>query len=297
MTPPTDPTLATSGPPEPAVRVRGLVYRYAAEGTPVFDGFDWTVGRSEMWALIGPSGCGKTTLLYLLAGLRSPQSGQVLVGGAAVPRPRASTGLILQEHGLLPWATVRANATLGLRMGQLYRNKQAPAGRPRPYPPALALEEADRWLTRLGVAHLADKYPAQLSGGQRQRVAIARTLALRPDLLLMDEPFNALDPLIRRDLQDLVVELQAELGITTILVTHSVEEAAFLGRHILLLDQPPNRQARVIDNPGAGVMGFRATPAFAGMVQAIHAQLDEPGSISAAAHDANLPQDRDEARR
>ncbi|MCC6166621.1 MAG: ABC transporter ATP-binding protein [Caldilineaceae bacterium] len=262
----------------PAVGVRDLVFGYAAEYVPVFDHFDWTVAPGEMWALIGPSGCGKTTLLYLIAGLRQPQAGQVLVDGSPAPRPRASTGLILQDHGLLPWATVASNAGLGLRMGRLYRNKQAPPGQPRPYPPALPQEEATRWLDRLGIGHLADKYPAQLSGGQRQRVAIARTLALRPNLLLMDEPFSALDPLTRRDLQDQVVELQAELGITTILVTHSVEEAAFLGRRILLLTAPPNRTAPVIDNPGAGQPGFRAAPAFAQRVQTLHAHLGEVAS-------------------
>jgi NitT/TauT family transport system ATP-binding protein len=260
---------------DPAVRVHGLVFGYAAEQAPVFDHFDWTVGQGEMWALIGPSGCGKTTLLYLIAGLRQPQAGQVLVHGSPVPRPRASTGLILQDHGLLPWATVADNAGLGLRIGRLYRNKQAPPGQPRPYPPALPLDEAARWLDRLGIGHLANKYPAQLSGGQRQRVAIARTLALRPDLLLMDEPFSALDPLTRRGLQDQVVELQTELGITTILVTHSVEEAAFLGRRILLLSVPPNRMAQVIDNPGAAMPGFRAAPDFARMVQTLHAHLGE----------------------
>lgn len=274
MMPPGDSNQPTSQPTgRPAVQMRELEFAYAAGHAPVFDRFNWSVDQGEMWALLGPSGCGKTTLLYLIAGLRQPQRGEVLVGGAPVPRPRASTGLILQEHGLLPWATVRANATLGLRMGQFYRNKQAPAGQPRPYPPALPPEEADRWLARLGIDHLADKYPAQLSGGQRQRVAIARTLALRPDLLLMDEPFNALDPLTRRDLQDQVVELQAELGITTILVTHSVEEAAFLGRRILLLDRPPNRTPQVIDNPRAGVPDFRADPDFGKMVQTLHSRL------------------------
>lgn len=275
--------LAGAVTPQPAVSVRGLEYRYGTESAPVFSEFDWTVEQGEMWSLIGPSGCGKTTLLYLIAGLRQPQAGQVLVSGTVVPRPRASTGLILQEHGLLPWATVRANATLGLRMGRLYRNKQTNSDQPRPYPPALALEEADHWLERLGIAHLADKYPAQLSGGQRQRVAIARTLCLRPELLLMDEPFNALDPLIRRDLQDLMVELQAELGITIILVTHSVEEAAFLGRRILLLGHPPTQRAQSIDNPGAGAPGFRVTPSFAHMVQTIHTRLDGRAAVQTVA--------------
>ena len=205
-----------------------------------------------MWAVVGPSGCGKSTLLYLLAGLRRPQAGELCVGGHPVPRPRASTGLILQDHGLLPWATVRDNAALGLRIGQFYRNKQGAPDQPRPYPPLLPLTEVDPWLERLGIAHLGAKYPAQLSGGQRQRVAIARALALRPDLLLMDEPFSSLDTAIRHDLQRLVLSLQAELGLTTVIVTHSVDEAAFLGRRILLLRQPPNQTARVLDNPAAG---------------------------------------------
>ena len=254
---------------------------YAQEGAPVFDGFNWTVARGEMWALLGPSGCGKTTLLYLLAGLRQAQTGQILVGGYPVPRPRASTGLILQDHGLLPWATVRANAALGLRIGSLYRRKRAPENQPRPYPPHLPPQEVDRWLERLGIAHLSDKYPSQLSGGQRQRVAIARTLTLQPDLLLMDEPFSALDSVIRKDLQDLVVELQQELGITTIIVTHNVEEAAFLGRHILLLAQPPNRSAQPIDNAGAGAGAYRTSAAYAKMVSTLHARLGDASAAQA----------------
>ncbi len=247
-----EPVVAAASPAPDPVRLTGLGFRYGQEATPIFDGFDWRVGRGEVWAVVGPSGCGKSTLLYLLAGLRQPNAGQLLVAGYPVPRPRASIGLILQDHGLLPWATVRDNATLGLRIGRFYRNKQGQAGQPRPYPPLLPPAEADRWLERLGIAHLANKYPAQLSGGQRQRVAIARALALRPDLLLMDEPFSSLDAAIRHDLQRLVLELQAELGLTTIIVTHSVDEAVFLGRRILLLRQPPNCTALVLDNPAAG---------------------------------------------
>jgi NitT/TauT family transport system ATP-binding protein len=261
-------------PDRPAVQIRGLRFGYAADGPPVFDAFDWAVDRGQMWALLGPSGCGKSTLLYLIAGLRQPQAGAVLVNGYPVPRPRASTGLILQDHGLLPWATVRENAALGLRIGRLYRNKQGQQGLPRPYPPDLPRAEADHWLERLGIAHLAGQYPAQLSGGQRQRVAIARTLALRPDLLLMDEPFSALDPAIRRDLQEQVAALQQELGITTIIVTHNVEEAAFLGRQILLLGQPPNRRVPSVENSGAGLPAYRQSAAYAATVRDLHARLD-----------------------
>ncbi len=228
-----------------------------------------------MWAILGPSGCGKTTLLYLLAGLQQATSGRILVNDLPTMRPRASTGLILQDHGLLPWSTVRANATLGLRIGKLYRNKEGVEGQARPYPPNLPLDEADAWLERLGIKQYADKYPAQLSGGQRQRVAIARTLSLRPDLLLMDEPFSALDIVIREDLQNLVVDIQAELGVTTIIVTHSVDEAAYLGRKILMLGRPPNRQATVIDNPGAGQRGYRETEAYSRTTSQLRRFLDD----------------------
>ncbi len=257
----------------PHVAVRHLHFSYTLDGTPVFADFNWEVQRGETWAIVGPSGCGKTTLLYILAGLRRPDSGEVLIGGTPVPRPRASTGLILQDHGLLPWATVRENAGLGLRIGHFYRSKQARRGEPRPYPPDLPLHVADRWLERLGLASDAGKYPAQLSGGQRQRVAIARALALQPDLLLMDEPFNALDLATRTDLQELVAALQAELAITTILVTHSVEEAAFLGEQILLLNHPPNREPYIIANPGAGSPAHRASARYLDVCRRIETQL------------------------
>lgn len=238
------------------VMIRDLSFAFK-EGPPIFENFDWTVENGSIWAILGPSGCGKTTLLYLLAGLQQPAQGSVLVNGHPVPRPRASTGLILQDHGLLPWATVRDNASLGLRMGKLYRNKGHDSMLPRPYPPELPMGEVDRWLERLEIAHLAKKYPAQLSGGQRQRVAIARTLALQPDLLLMDEPFSALDAVIRENLQDLLIELQAELGVTTIIVTHSVDEAAYLGRQTMVLPGPPVRSGFIFENEAVGSTGYR----------------------------------------
>lgn len=259
----------------PFVLVRELTFRYADEHDPVFEQFGWAVSSGESWAVIGPSGCGKSTLLYLLAGLRQPTGGVVLVGGSPVPRPRAATGLILQDRGLLPWATVWENATLGLRIGHFYKNKQVSDSVPRPYPPALPLSEVDHWLERLDIAHLRDKYPAQISGGQRQRVAIARTLALRPSLLLMDEPFSALDAITREDLQELTVALQRELGMTTIVVTHNVEEAAFLGRRIQVLNGPPNRCTDVVENPGAGTPGYRGTTEFLAVTRTLRQRLGE----------------------
>lgn len=255
----------------PFVILRDLSFRYERE--PIFEQFSWEVAPGESWAVIGPSGCGKSTLLYLLAGLRHATGGTLLVEGTPVPRPRASTGLILQNHGLLPWATVCENAALGIRMGHFYSHKGSHPDGPRPYPPKLPLSVVDQWLERLDIAHLCHKYPAQLSGGQQQRVAIARTLALGPNMLLMDEPFSALDANTREGLQELTVDLQRELGVTTIVVTHNIEEATFLGRSILVLHAPPSQIADVVENPDAGTRGFRNTGQFLSVAQTLRERL------------------------
>jgi len=239
--------------------VQDLTFTYP-NGTTIFEGFSWSVERGKAWAIIGPSGCGKSTLLYLLAGLRQPSAGQVLIDGQPLSRPRPRTGLILQDYGLLPWATVQDNAALGLRIRGFY----GPDGVHTPSDEQLDDRQArvDHWLKRLGIQHVAQQYPHQISGGQRQRTAIARTLILRPDLLLMDEPFGALDALTREDLQNLTLELRAEQGLTTVIVTHNIEEAVFMGEKILVLGQPPNRQAEVVYNPEAGSAGYRQQDLF-----------------------------------
>jgi ABC-type nitrate/sulfonate/bicarbonate transport system ATPase subunit len=240
------------------IETRHLTFAYTA-GRPVFDHFSWRINVGEAWAVIGPSGCGKTTLLYLLAGLRTPTSGRILVAGEPLTRPRPTTGLILQDYGLLPWATVRENAALGLRLREFY----GPDGRHAPANEVVGIiaERVDAWLERLDIASVADKYPGQVSGGQRQRTAIARTLVLRPDLLLMDEPFASLDAPTREDLQNLTVELRGEQKLTTIVVTHNIEDAAFLGERILVLAKPPHHEPVIVENP-AGQAGYRAQPAF-----------------------------------
>jgi NitT/TauT family transport system ATP-binding protein len=240
------------------VAVEQMTFAYGTQ-TPVFEGFDWSVAAGDAWAVIGPSGCGKSTLLYLVAGLRQPSAGSVSVDGQPIPRPRASSGLILQDFGLLPWSTVWDNVALVMRMGRFYAGKPGPKDSPRPYPrPDITPAQVDYWLTRLGIAAVAGKYPNQISGGQRQRTAIARSLLQQPDLLLMDEPFSSLDAVTREDLQRLTVELREETGVTTVIVTHNIEEAVYLGRHILVLGQPPNRTATIIHNPQAGQAGYRA---------------------------------------
>lgn len=231
------------------IAVRSLSFAYHP-GLPVFANFDWTVKAGEMWAILGPSGCGKTTLLYLLAGLRQAESGEVMINDQRITRPRPQTGLILQDYGLLPWATVRDNVMLGLKLRRFY----GPDGRHAPANEDVRarLPAVQKWIERLGLTPVADRFPGQLSGGQRQRTAIARTLLLEPDLLLMDEPFASLDAPTREGLQALLLELRAEGNITTLLVTHAIEEAAFLGRKILLLTRPPITEAIVVDNPHAG---------------------------------------------
>jgi len=238
------------------IRIQQLTFAYPNQ-TPIFQDFNWDAHRGETWAVLGPSGCGKSTLLYLLAGLRFPNEGEVLINGKPLERPRPHTGLIIQEYGLLPWATVRQNAELGQRIRVFYGPDGTHA--PEDFQPS---KNVDPWLERLGLLTFADKYPSQISGGQRQRTAIARTLTLEPDLLLMDEPFSSLDAPTREGLQDLTLELQVEQNLTLVLVTHAIEEAAVLGKKILLLGNPPNIAPFVISNPEAGNPGYRESEAY-----------------------------------
>lgn len=244
------------------IEVDTLTFAYPG-GSPVFQDFRWTVEDGEAWAVLGPSGCGKTTLLYLLAGLRQPIDGEIRIAGEALSRPRPRTGLILQDFGLLPWATVRENVSLGQRIRSFY----GPDGLHAPADDASrqdaeARDRTEAWLARMGLSEVADQYPGKISGGQRQRAAIARTLALDPDLLLMDEPFASLDAPTREALQNLTIQLRSERHLTTILVTHAIEEAAVLGRRILVLGRPPTTHPQIVDNPDSEAEDFRASPAF-----------------------------------
>jgi len=215
---------------------------------PIFLDFNWSIERGERWSVIGPSGCGKTTLLYLLAGLYSPASGKVNIDGSVLSGPRISTGLILQDYGLLPWATAFDNVSLGLKIRRIDNQKVSQMTR--------------GWLSRLDIAAVSDHYPAELSGGQRQRVAIARALALEPDFLLMDEPFASLDALTREELQNLTISLWESMFSTIVLVTHNIEEAVFLGKRIMVLRHPPNTEPVIIENSGSGNPSYREMPEF-----------------------------------
>lgn len=228
----------------------------------VFEEYSWYVAQGDIWAVLGPSGCGKSTLLLLLAGLQSPDHGTVTVHDTSLTRPRPNTGLILQDYGLLPWATLRDNVALGLRIRRFY----GPDGRHAPRRSRISESDerrlVDQWLERLDIHSVSDQLPGQVSGGQRQRTAIARALVLEPDLLLMDEPFSALDAPTREGLQKLTLDLCRAANLTVILVTHNIEEAAFVGQQVLILSDPPNRQASTIRNPHPTNAHYRRSAAY-----------------------------------
>lgn len=261
------------------IELRELDFRYSEKGISapsrsslIFEGFNWRVEEGDSWAVLGPSGCGKSTLLYLLAGLRLPTGGEVWIGGERLSKPRPKTGLILQDYGLLPWATVRENVSLGLRMRVFY----GPDGTHAPSEETKedTQEVADHWLERVGLTDVADKYPGQISGGQGQRTAIARTLALNPDLLLMDEPFASLDAPTRASLQRLVQNLHAEQNLTTVIVTHSIEEAVVLGEKILVLGEPPTREPEIILNPRATEPDYAKTAGYQQLCNELRVRLE-----------------------
>ena len=254
--------------------VENIGFAYGNRET-VFENFSFTVARGEILAVIGPSGGGKTTLLYLLAGLRLPRTGRVNIDGKPIDRPRPGNGLVLQDHGLLPWSTVRDNVALGLKIRRFY----GPDGRHSPndftVEPAMADQKVAYWLNRLDIADLADKYPAQLSRGQRQRTAIARTMTLDPDVLLMDEPLSALDAPTSESLQDLVSGLARESNLTTVFVTHHIAEAVRMGRRILVVRRGINRQPHIVINDGGGEASRQESAAFNRQCDNIRDLLEE----------------------
>ncbi len=226
----------TRSEPVPAVRARAIRAAYQLAGRPplaVLDGIDLTVASGELVALLGPSGCGKSTLLRILAGVQLPSDGTVEIDGRppAEARRAKALGLMLQEHALLPWRTALDNARLGLEV-----NRSSGSS-------ATLAREA---LSGVGLTDFADYYPHQLSGGMRQRVALARTLALRPRLLLLDEPFAALDELTREELGWELTRLRTSIEATAVMVTHSVAEAVALADRVVVLSARPARVLAVV---------------------------------------------------
>jgi NitT/TauT family transport system ATP-binding protein len=224
------------------LRVSEVTISYPTESgtfTAVED-VSFEVTKGEKFILLGPSGCGKSTLLKSVAGFIAPARGAVELDGRRVSRPGPDRVVVFQEFDqLLPWRTVMGNVTYPLRVA-------------RKMDDAAARREASRFITLVGLDRFADSYPHQLSGGMKQRVAIARSLAIDPAMLLMDEPFASLDALTRRKMQEELLTIWEATRKTILFVTHSIQEAVLLGDRILILSTGPGRVRRLIDNPAAG---------------------------------------------
>ena len=239
------------------------------------------VESGQSLAIIGPSGCGKSSMLRLAAGLIRPNGGRVLVDGAPIEKPRKQTALILQNFGLLPWKTVYANAELGLRIQKVPASKRK--------------ERTLEALRRVGLRDFARSYPAQLSGGMQQRLAIARALACDIDTLLMDEPLSALDALLREEMQDALLSLWKEKRYTQLLVTHSIEEAVYLGQHIVVMAPRPGRIVAHISNPCMGNTAYRNTDEFFAQCKTVRAALERGCAGNGSAHSGALNEDTDKS--
>jgi ABC-type nitrate/sulfonate/bicarbonate transport system ATPase subunit len=211
--------------PNTAVTVSGVSHSFGSLG--VLGPLDLSVATGEFVALVGPSGCGKSTLLRLVAGLVAPTGGAIAVDGVPVTGPDPKRGMVFQQPALFPWLDIAANVRFGL-------DEQG-----------VARTEGDRraadWLAAVDIADFGNALPATLSGGMAQRAALARALAPEPDLLLLDEPFGALDSLTRRDMQALLERVRQRTSATVILVTHDVEEALFLADRVVVLSPRPGR--------------------------------------------------------
>ena len=194
--------------------------------THALAGVDLAIVEQEFLCLLGGSGCGKSTLLRIIAGLETPSSGEVSVSGKRVAGPGPDRGVVFQDYGLFPWLTVAENIAFGLRR--------------RGLPKAEVAAAVDRFIGLVGLERFADRFPAQLSGGMQQRVAIARVLANDPAVLLMDEPFGALDSLTRETMQHELQRICDELKTTVVFVTHSVEEAVYLGDRVVVMGGGPS---------------------------------------------------------
>jgi sulfate transport system ATP-binding protein/sulfonate transport system ATP-binding protein len=211
-----------------ALRVTKGSKRYARDGgaVPVFADIDLEMEAGEIFVLLGPSGCGKSTLLRVLAGLEPPSEGWVEIGSSLAGAPASGpVGIAFQEPLLLPWLTVAENVTLGLRF-RANRTARTP-------------EAVEQVLEDFGLASVAHAYPGELSGGQAQRASLARCIVVRPAILLLDEPFSALDPRTRAALQDWLLGIVRRRQLTTVLVTHDVEEALYLGDRVALMSSRP----------------------------------------------------------
>lgn len=231
------------------IETKKLTVTYPSQSAPytALHNIDLMVPTGGTCAIIGPSGCGKSTLLKVLAGIITKYEGTAEIGGCPVSPSRQKIGFIPQNYGLLPWKNVNENILLSVKI------KGHSAG--------AAKTSLEFIMRQLGIAGLGDRYPGELSGGQQQRVSLARAFLLQPDVLLMDEPFSALDAMTREEMQDVFLAVWKAHSVSTILVTHYVEEAAYLGQKIVILTGQ-GKIGQVLDNPLFGDDAIRGRKEF-----------------------------------
>ncbi|WP_046868339.1 ABC transporter ATP-binding protein [Microvirga massiliensis] len=222
----------TAGAASPIVEVRGVSKIYPG-GVEALNNISLSFPEGELTSLLGPSGCGKTTLLKIIAGLLPPTSGDVLIRGRKVTGPGPERSFVFQDFALMPWATVIRNAAFGLELRGVPRSERE--------------ARAEKYLADVGLKGFEQKFPHQLSGGMRQRVGLARALAVNADIVMMDEPFSAVDEQTRRQFQEDLLRLVAQERKTFLFVTHSIEEAVYVSNRIVLLSRRPSRVSEIID--------------------------------------------------
>ena len=263
-----------------AISVRGIRHIYTSEQTGervhAIESIDLEISEGEFVCILGPSGCGKSTLLYLAAGLLRPTGGEIYVEGKLVTAPGRDRGIVFQEYALLPWNTVRANIALGPKIQGVRRAERN--------------KIAQEFIDLVGLTGFEEKYPHELSGGMRQRVAVARTLAADPRVVLMDEPFAAVDAHTRMSLQEELVRIWRATGKTIVFVTHSVEEAAFLGDRVVVLSRPPSHVQEIVTvaTPREDRRTTEVNPAHAAIVARLLSAMSEgraPVAVAPAVND------------
>lgn len=266
MLPELDTQTAVTSTTDPILSVQGIQKVYSTDGGEIEAVRDLTfdLRSGELACLVGPSGSGKTTLLKCIAGLLAPTSGVVMLGGQPVTGPPKRMAVVFQEYGrsLMPWMRVRENVELPLRYQKLSKAERD--------------NLVDEALEAVGLAHVPRSYPWQLSGGMQQRVAIARAIAYQPEVLLMDEPFAAVDAQTRADLEDLIRTVWRKLGVTILFVTHDIDESVYLGERVIMLSSSPTviQDDLMIDLPETrDQLTTRSSPRFTELRNHVYAQI------------------------
>ena len=211
------------------------IFEDREEEIVALDDISFSVHRREFICVIGPSGCGKSTLIRIIAGLETQTSGNILLDSQPIEKPGSDRGMVFQSYTLFPWLTIKKNVMFGLMISKTNRRKAA--------------TEAMDWLELVGLSEFADLYPHQLSGGMKQRVAIARALANQPRILLMDEPFGALDAQTRAQMQSYLLQIWRSIDITIVFITHDLEEAIYVADRILVLGANPGYLQEIVEVP------------------------------------------------